>query len=152
MRELHELDGTDSDQLCQGFPLPFILHPRTPFRALPRNLDGIVQQVAQQRQVPRPRLEWLAVLTKDRPEGDMLQLNLPSAARRHRKKLLEMITLPVIHDIPGTIGLQLLHPVIDGGDIGGGVVEAPVALADDHGFVLPSAFLLDPEGILPRID
>ena len=60
-----------------------------------------------------------------------------------------MVSLPMIHHVPGAIGLQLLHSIIDRRDIGGGIVETTVALTDDHGLVFPLFdFLVDEPGFI----
>ena len=49
-----------------------------------------------------------------------------------REELLEMVALAVIDHVENLVGMPGLGPVLDGRQVGRGVVEGAVALADDE--------------------
>src|SRR5690606_33424612 len=80
-------------------------------------------------------------------EPDVHEVGSEAEAAADREHLLEVELLALVGDVDDAGGRELLDAALDGGEVGGGVVEAAVALPYDHQRQL---FLLelDDEGAL----
>ena len=62
---------------------------------------------------------------------------------RDIEKLLEVPALTEINDIPNLIGLPFIDSKINGGNVGGSVVEGTIRFLNHHGIILPLAIAID---------
>ena len=79
-------------------------------------------------------LHDFAVLAEDAAEGDVAEVAVDAHFFGGGEELLEVEGLGRADDIPDGIGVPAIHAVGDGGEVGGGVEESAVGLADDGGF------------------
>ena len=97
-------------------------------------LDEGVEQGLEPHGVARPCLERPVVFPEHRAEGHMHEIDPVEAGQSpatcRLEELLEVLPLPVIDHIQDAVGLPMLHPPLDRGQIGGGVEEGPVGLPD----------------------
>ncbi len=61
----------------------------------------------------------------------MIEADAVTQAPADREDLLEVELLPLIGDVDDAVGVEGLHSCRHGGEVGRGIVEAAVALADD---------------------
>ena len=77
----------------------------------------------------------LTILAEDRAEGDVRERYGVAQAAHDGVELLEMQRLRRADHVPERPGLKLIDPLFVSGEVGRGVVEGAVALADDRGTV-----------------
>ena len=93
----------------------------------------LVQQRLEADDVPLAGLERAAIRAQDRAEGDVLEVDrVVSPLPRDLEELLEMVALAVVDDVEDLVGMPGLDAILDGRQVGGGVGEGAVALADDE--------------------
>jgi hypothetical protein len=97
--------------------------------------DGFVEHFEQAHALAGAGFEHLAVLAQDAAKGDVLHARGLAAFLRDLKELAEVQLLRRADDIPDFIRLPVVDAVVDGGEVGGGIEEAAVALADEAGLV-----------------
>ena len=110
--------------------------------------DGLGEHVGELHVVAGAGLHQLAVLAEDRTEGDVLEIPGFAPARGGFEDLAEMQLLRHADDIPDLVRLPFVDAELDRGEVGGGVEESAVGLADDGGVVGPAVLLVDHEGIV----
>ena len=76
----------------------------------------------------------------------ILALRMPAPERR--EQLLEVQLLAAVGDVDDLVGVPGFQPVGQRGQVGGGVIEAAVALLDDERIGSPLAFLVDEERVV----
>ena len=103
-------------------------------------LDGLVEERLQREVLAAARLEGLLVGAEHAAEGDMDELGLGAVRQRgpadhaHRvEDVLEVVALAGVHHVDHAVALEVLHAETACGEVGGGIEEAAVALADQHG-------------------
>ena len=74
----------------------------------------------------------------------MHQIHLvETETRRDIEKLLEVPALAEINDIPNLIGLPFIDSKINGGNVGGSIVEGTIRFLNHHGIILPLTIAID---------
>ena len=128
-------DGAESHDTCDVF---FFLGGQFRIFLLdhgPCPTDGLVDQVAQWDIVARAGLHEFVVLAENTAEGDMLEFRAQPHAPRGGEHLLEVQLLRGSGHIPDGVRVPSLDPVFNRGEVGGGIEETSVALADEARFV-----------------
>ena len=117
-------------------------------------LFRFVEQIAKLHRLARARLERLAVVAHDFAEADVNEFRafrrVRFPAREDEEQLFEMPGLAVVHDINDFIRRPRFEPVINCRQVGGGVVETAVTLADERGIGDPLAIAVDEKWIFLR--
>ena len=131
LREFRILDGSQSDGF--GDVLLLILGERGVlfFHNGTGTLDGFLKDVEELHVVAISCLHDLAITAQDTAVRDVRHVDVFAPHLGRGKDLLEVQLLRCADDIPDLVGIQFANPVVDGGEITGGVVEAAVSLTDD---------------------
>ena len=97
-------------------------------------LDRLVEQVREPDRAARAGLERLAVLAQHRPEPDVLGRPVagPAGAGGGGEDHLEVLRLARVGDVDQPVGVQVVDPVADRGQVGRAVAVAAVGLAHDQ--------------------
>ena len=101
----------------------------------PGPLDGLGQQVTELHVVAGPGAQPVAVRAEDQADRGVLEAGPgrdPARLPGYREDHLEVQRLVRADHVDRAVAAQLVDPVPDGGQVGGGVVVAAVALADDE--------------------
>ena len=93
--------------------------------------DRFIEHVAQRHVLARARLHQFAVFAQNAAESDVAKIGGVTFAARDLENLFEMQSLRRADDVPNGVALQIIDAVIDRRDVGGGVIESAVALAND---------------------
>ncbi|CAO0835925.1 hypothetical protein SMICM17S_05673 [Streptomyces microflavus] len=97
--------------------------------------DRLVEEVLQPHGLALTGLERLAVLAQDRAERELHGLHVLVEPARPAGRLedhLEVQRLPGVHHVQQGVGLEVLHPVADRGEVGGRVAVTAVRLLHDE--------------------
>ena len=132
MAEIGILDGADADRLGHAAAL---LH-RQPLVAGGegcRPLHPLVEERLEPHRVAGPGLERLAVIAEHGTEGDMDEVDAVDApAFRRLEQLIEVLPLTVVDHVEDPVGLPVLESPADRRQIGRGIEEGTVGLADEE--------------------
>src|SRR6185312_12406567 len=79
----------------------------------------------------RARLHQFAVGAEDAAKSDVMKIGGVIFSPSDRENLFEMQNLGRADHVPNGIGLQIVDPVINRCQIGGGVIVAAIAFAND---------------------
>ena len=139
MREIGVLDSTMTHDFSHFLALLWRKLRAIGFRIIVGRNDiqclanGFIQQALQSNGLPGAGFKRSAILSQHRAKTNVDESSvriLPLLG--HGKQLLEMFTLPMINHVENGIGLPGLHPILDRGQIGRGIEESTVSLANDH--------------------
>ena len=95
--------------------------------------NGFIEQALQPHGVARTRLERSTVIAKHGTETDVSKLDVgisPLPGRLEQQP--KMFSLPGINHVEHLVGIEFLDTVPDRRQVGGGVGEGPVSLANDE--------------------
>lgn len=100
---------------------------------LPSPHNRFIEQAFEANGIPRSRFEWPLVFTQDGAKLDMCQFDIVVAKFAScRKEHVKMLALTAIDHVENGIGLQRIHTILDGGEIGCGIREGAVAFANNE--------------------
>src|SRR6266404_3894662 len=135
LREIAVLDGPDSNfardvdllRVTQG--RVFLIDNRA--SALAR----LIEKLAQWYILARTRFHQLAVFAQDAAVRDMAKSGFMTFAARDFKNLPEMQNLRRTRHNPDRVRFQIVDAIVNRRDVGSGVIETAVTLANDAGLV-----------------
>ena len=125
------LDGTQSDDLGHAAAARRIELGAVLIDDLSSLGGRLVEQRLEADDVSFTRLVRAAIRAQDRAEGDVLEIDrVVAPLAGDLEKLLEVVALAVVDDVEDLVGVPGLDAILDRGQVGGGIGEGAVALAD----------------------
>ena len=98
-------------------------------------LAGFFEKITQRDVLAGARLHEFPVFAENAAKRDVAQIRRVTFASRDLENLFEMQNLRRADHVPNCVRFQIVDPIIDCGDIGGGVIEAAVPFSNDQRFI-----------------